>query len=536
MASSDKQNHTNNIWDSFQKGIQKGKSYLTSQKPNPHTQPQNTVNNTDKQEINMWNNDDLDCSRISQAGPASGRHPRHDREHTPQTSETTRQMPYNFDADKSNHTDVTRPAATEEAAPHTEPIQHHANRLDPTLEAFFQQSNTPTAPQANTSNNHSDGADETPHDADTAPSTQFDGMTADVTEPVKDTPAEPVPETTTPADPVSKIDNSAEPEQPKTDPLVDAQRTAQDILKDARKQADRIIAEAQQKAAKIKADADLVTANAQSQADQIREKAKAELRSALYEKQETIAAANRQYNFIVKNAEAEKRTILERCADEEVRQLVAAKLHDYFVDGSAEEVQLRKNLNDEYSRMAQDHSALIERVDHGAQAVQTSIATSMEEALRSIRDAQNQMQQELDNWRREQYKVNYRDLTVCFTNLDKLIAGMEKRLEKELAYGDESYHGEFAKELKRYVQNMKVLRSTFESSLAKLGIKAYYPAPGTPFNSFIHTLADLDPENEDDASFNDKPITSCVKAGLMRVTQHGEDCLLSAFVTVDRNT
>jgi hypothetical protein len=155
------------------------------------------------------------------------------------------------------------------------------------------------------------------------------------------------------------------------------------------------------------------------------------------------------------------------------------------------------------------------------------------DALNQIQSARDQMMLELDNWRRQLYKAQYRDFGVCFANLDKLIEGMEKRLVKELAEGQDGYHPELAKELERYIKNMKALRGTFERSLSNLGVRAFYPEPGTPFNSYFHTLETLDPMTQTDDEFNDMPIHSCVKPGLMKVNAAGEDPLLTAVVTIE---
>ena len=305
---------------------------------------------------------------------------------------------------------------------------------------------------------------------------------------------------------------------------MDVNANAWAILENAKMQAQNTRAEANQEAAATRAWAEREKERILRQAQEAQE---AILQNARAQAAQILENARRQ-------GEEEKQLVLETLAEEQLQQIVATRLQGYFSDGSAAEAQARQRLNAAYSSMAQEHSDLIREVDAGAQYLQTSVITSMSDALRKMQQSQEQMLQELDTWRRQLYKTQYRDLAVCFTNLDKLIGSIEKRLVKELACGNEGYHPELAQELQSYSKNLKIFRSNFESCLAKLGIRAYYPAPGTLFNSHLHTLADLDPMTEEDASFNDKPITACVKPGLLRVTQSGEEPLLSALVLAER--
>lgn len=308
--------------------------------------------------------------------------------------------------------------------------------------------------------------------------------------------------------------------------------------KESRQKAHLILEQATLDASNVRSqasqDAENIRAQANRTAAELREQAQHEINVMREQAQREIAKMRAEALQEVEAYKTQRLVQIEPEIAAEAKQLVSSRLSDYFSDNTAQEEAYRRSLNIAFTDNAEAQAQLVSDMDGRVQNIQTTLVQTMSESVQQLQSIQDRMVMELDSWRRQLYKAQYQDFAVCFNNLDKMVESTEKRLAKEVAAGDVGYHPELAEELKRYVKNLKILRGVFERSLSNLGIRAFYPETGTPFNSLFHTAYGMDPMTETDDDFNDLPVMICVKPGLLKVSENGDIPLLKAVVTVNK--
>ena len=307
---------------------------------------------------------------------------------------------------------------------------------------------------------------------------------------------------------------------------VEAEDAGARIVGTAHNEAKSIINEAHQEAIKITTEAELkrdkVIREAELQAEEI---IKAETAKANEDADKIIEAAKLEANEKAgKIIEAAKLK-----ANEEARRIIEESISKEFESRSATEARLRVDMDAEYKSLSAMTLANKKEINSGISEIAREL-NNVEAALIKMQEVKNEIYAKMFNWEKELYKTEYLSLAQCFDNLVNIVDVFEKRLAKELSYGDEGYHADLAKELARLANQMKTFKNNLERAMALLGIKAYFPEIGSDYNEIYHICNDGDYEMS--GSYNGKAITKCIKPGLSYKAGDNEIILVKATVEI----
>ena len=306
-----------------------------------------------------------------------------------------------------------------------------------------------------------------------------------------------------------------------------AQEEIDEMIAHARAQAAEILAQAErqkkQTMDEARASVDQSIREAKSQCD-------AMLHAAEKEMECLVEEGKNERERLIKEGEDERRRILEAKADEEVRIIIAERLKGYFALHEDDEREKARLMEKAYDSFIESNANTVNSVSSSTSDIIRTLNVTVQEAVQKLQSVQGEVYTKLDEWQRELYKSQYKEIANCFDTMNRMIGGIENRLSIELSFGNEGYHADFAAELEKVLRSLNILKNSFETTMAKIGIKAFVPAEGTPFNSIYHISDDVDFGRED--LLNGRKITKCVSAGIVHVTNGSEDVLVPANVKV----
>lgn len=308
--------------------------------------------------------------------------------------------------------------------------------------------------------------------------------------------------------------------------LTSGQKEAQ-LLQGARQRAQEIQEEAQKKARSILAEAERIKAEAKEKAGEYLRQAGADAEP---------------------EARAERRDTVQELAQEAalpVRQYFAKDWENIRQDYEKSLSAMREENQKAAADLERKHDQMVDQTN----AIQRELAARMTAAVEDISGMKEELYKKLQTWQADLFPQKYIPLAQRYVELYQVINKSIKRLlesEASNQYGKSGgiFHRNAEDpgidagasnavpstlaELQKLHKNLTTFLQRFENAMSGIGLYAFYPEEGTPFDDVKHMVED------DQADPEGRTIAGCTVPGIAKKTIDAEedDVLIRATVTV----